>query len=301
MITQLKTGILIILTGAYLPDFYGGGEGGEETLVPEALQGRMLEIRQAGKTCRLSAVLITLNEEKKLPDCLESLSFVDEITIVDSGSTDRTKEAALKYGARFSSRVFDNFSAQKNHALKQATGDWLLLIDADERISPALKQEILRTIEDPQAREGYFLRRVNYVFGAHLRFGASLGDRQLRLIRRGKGEFSRLVHERIELKGQTGILNEPLIHYTSQNMEEYLKRFHLYTTLEAKEIFRSGRKPTWYHWAIKPLVQFVYFYFFRLGFLDGVQGFQYQLHASFYTYAKYTVACDLFRNKTASA
>ncbi len=244
---------------------------------------------------KLSVALITWNEETRIADCLKSVEFADEIVVVDSFSTDRTKELAEQSGARCYLRPFDNFSAQKNFAIEQTTGDWILLIDADERVSPALQSEIAQTIHQAEALEGYYLRRENYIFSGRMRYSASLQDRQLRLIKKNKGRFEGLIHERVRVDGAVGTLTHPLLHYSSQTLEDYFKRFNLYTSLEARQIFKRGIKPNAWHFFLKPAFQFFYFYIFRLGFLDGLRGLQYQLLSSFYTFVKYAKADELFR------
>ena len=266
---------------------------------PEAKENRDLYASKSKEppvvgSVRLSAVVITLNEEKKLPECLASVAFADEIVVVDSLSTDATREVALRHGARFFTRPFDNFSNQKNFAMDHAQGDWILFLDADERVSLELQREISNLIAGQNVCDGYFLRRQNFIFGRKARFGNNAGDQQLRLVRKGSGRFCGLVHERVRLEGKVGALKAPLLHHTFQNMDDYFRRFYLYTRLEAEEIYRRGYRPTPYHLFLKPFVQFLYFYFLRLGFLDGLPGLRYQIHSCFYTYAKYAKALEWF-------
>jgi glycosyltransferase involved in cell wall biosynthesis len=249
-------------------------------------------------TVHLSVAMITLNEEQKLEKCLRSASFADEIIIVDSGSTDATSRIAGTFQTRFYTRSFDNFSAQKNDAIRRAQGEWLLLLDADEQVTPELQAEILEILQNPLACDGYYLKRHNYFFGGPLRYGANRNDWQLRLIRRGKGTFEGLIHERIVLQGKAGYLQAPLLHYTSQNFDDYFRRMVQYTSLEAEKVIQQGLRPTWFHIALKPLLQFIYFYFFRLGFLDGMKGLEYQILSSFYTAIKYIKARDYSRQKS---
>lgn len=243
---------------------------------------------------KLSAAIITRNEARNIADCLQSLAFVDEIVILDSGSTDATAEIAERFPVRFLSRPFDNFSAQKNAAMAQTTGEWILLIDADERVTAELAAEINRTLENP-ACDGYWLRRNNFIFGHQMRYGASSKDFQLRLVRRNKGLFEGLVHERIQLHGKSGFLTAPLEHYSTRNLEDYFRRFAPYTALEAEKIHHQGIRPNAVHILLKPVWDFIYFYFFRLGFLDGLAGLQYQILSSFYISVKYMKALELFK------
>lgn len=247
---------------------------------------------------KLSVVIIAYNEEAKLEACLLSASFADEIVVVDSFSTDRTPEICKKYGVKFFTRAFDDFSAQKNFAIEKAQGDWILSLDADERIPEALKNEILRVLEESEGPcEGYWIRRLNHAFGGALRFGAGWNDRQLRLFRKGRGRFRGTIHERVCVDGPVGCLKNRMEHCTFQDLFEYYRRFDRYTTLEAQAMIARGATPSWFDMAVKPFLGFVYFYIFRLGFLDGRVGFQNQIHASFYTYVKYGKAMDLRRRQ----
>ena len=251
--------------------------------------------QKAAQPAKISAVLITRNEEAKLPDCLRSLSFVDEIVIVDSGSTDTTPQIAAQYGARFIFHPFQNFAAQKNEAFRHATEEWILSLDADERISPELAEEIQAAVQNPQGCNGFWIPRQNYFFGTSMRHGAQAGDLQLRLICRGRGQFEGAVHERIKLQGKSAALKAPMLHYSTENLEDYLRRLSLYTDLEAEKIHSKGIPPTAVHIVLRPLAEFIYFYIFRLGFLDGLAGLQYQVLSSFYTSLKFMKALELFK------
>jgi glycosyltransferase involved in cell wall biosynthesis len=240
---------------------------------------------------RLSAVLITRNEEKKLEECLRSVSFADEIIIVDSGSSDSTPQIAARFGAHFSFKNFENFAAQKNAAIQKASGEWVLSIDADERLSSELAAEIQQVLKTSE-HNGYWVRRENFIFGRHMRYGAQRDDLQLRLFRRDKAEFQGTVHERVELQGTCGQLTHSMQHHSTENLADYFRRFPLYTELEAQKIYSKGIKPSAVHILLKPIAEFIYFYFLRLGFLDGLAGLQYQILSSFYTSVKYMKALE---------
>ena len=156
--------------------------------------------------------------------------------------------------------VFDNFSSQKNFALDQCKGDWLLSLDADERVTEKLAAEIKRTITNEQNKTGFCIRRDNYCFGGHMRYGAALNDYQLRLVRRGEGRFAGMIHERIQLTGVAGRLKEPMVHKTSRNLEEYFRRFSVYTSLEAADIYKSGKMPGMWQLICRPIAEFAYFF-----------------------------------------
>lgn len=245
----------------------------------------------------LTAALITYNEEQKLADCLRSVPFADEIVIVDSGSTDKTKDIAVAFNARFILRPFDNFARQKNAALQNASGEWVLLLDADERLTPELQADVKAVIKDPRSLDAYYLRRQHYLFGGRMRFGASMNDWQLRLLRRGKGCFEGLVHERIKTDGATGRLKGELLHYSYQTLGEYFTKFPLFSGLDAEAMWREGKKPNLLHFLVRPPLSFVYFYFYRLGFLDGFRGLQYETLATYYLYTKFVKVLMLYRER----
>lgn len=238
------------------------------------------------KMIPLSAVIIAYNEERKLAECLKSVTFCGEVIVVDSNSTDQTREIARHAGAVVHTRSFDHFSNQKNYAMSLAKGEWVLSIDADERVTEELEAEIKNVIQSENHYVGYYVTRQNFMFGGRMKYGASLTDFQLRLIRKGKGEFSGLVHERIQAHGLVGTLRAPLIHMTYQTLDEYYAKFNHYSSLHAKELQRQHKKLSWFGALVKPVVHFVYFYFFKLGFLDGKRGLLYQLLSSHYVFVR---------------
>ncbi len=244
---------------------------------------------------KISAVLITFNEERKLPDCLKSLDFADEIVILDSFSTDRTLSVAAEFNARVEQRKLDDFSSQKNHAMGMARGEWLLLIDADERVTPELRASILENIQNPGRFSAFRLTRRNHIFGGPLRHGASGTDTPIRLLRRNAGRFEGLVHERLEIQGETGELKGELTHITYQTLKDYFLKFPLFTTLDAKEwLAREKKKPSLARLLLHPVHNFIYQYFLRLGFLDGWPGLQYQVLSSYYLFVRYRKAAWFF-------
>lgn len=239
----------------------------------------------------LSVALITLNEEKNLKACLQSVPFASEIVIVDSFSTDKTREIALSFKAKFISRVFEDYASQKNFAMAQCSGDWILLLDADERVNPELAIEIKKILEgrggfETRPYAGFWMKRLNFIFGGPMRFGNSRNDKQLRLIKRGAGQFEGLVHERLKVQGQVGELAGQIEHYSTQTMEDYFRRFDKYTSLEVRQMAAEGKKANGLMIYLRPLAEFFYYYIFCLGFLDGFRGLKYQVLSSYYTYTK---------------
>lgn len=249
---------------------------------------------------KLSAAIITLNEARKLPDCLASLDFVDEIGIVDSGSTDQTKQIAISQGALFKEKKFENFADQKNAAMDFVNGEWVLFIDADERITQELKNSILKVIGEKDANAAYRLTRVNQIFGGVMRHGASGVDQPIRLIKKGAARYEGLVHEQLKVTGSTGLLSGELFHQTYQTLDEYYSKFNLFSSLDAEEMLkRKAGKPSMLVMLLRPWIEFVLYYFIKLGFLDGWRGFLYQVLSSYYTFIKFAKARELYdvRNK----
>ncbi len=250
----------------------------------------------------LSAVIIACNEEKRIQACLDSLQFADEMVVVDSGSHDRTPEIARKADARVFTRLLDNFAAQRNYAMSLAEGKWILFIDADERITLELRVLIEKTIRDPAACDGYTILRINHILGGPMLHGANSKDYPLRLVKKGKGEWQGLVHEKLVVDGTVGSLSRELQHVTTQSLDEYFSKFNLYTKLDAREMIRKGEKiPNWFTIIFRPWAEFVYYYFIRRGFLDGSRGFTFQLLSSFYLLVKYLKVRELAKEKDLKA
>lgn len=193
----------------------------------------------------LTAVLIALNEEGHIDDCLSRLGFCDEIVVVDSGSTDRTCGMAAARGARVTQRTFTDFADQKNAAIGLATGEWVLLIDADERVGPELAEEIRRAIADTDAT-GYWLERENWLFGRRMRHGGNSGDKQLRLVRKRAAHFEGAVHERITtIPGERyPLLRNKLEHRSTPSVSDYMRKLNLYTRFDARTLNPGASRST---------------------------------------------------------
>jgi glycosyltransferase involved in cell wall biosynthesis len=235
----------------------------------------------------LSAILIVRNEERDLPGCLETLKgVVDETVVVDSGSTDQTIDIARRFGARVIHRDFMGFGLQKQFALEQATGEWVINIDADERLSPALGQEIRATLSGGPAVHGFQLRFHNVFLGRRLRFGGHGSEWHLRLFRRDKAHYEgREIHEGISVDPPLGRLRGVVLHESYKNFSEYLEKCNRYTGLIARDKYRKGRRFTLWSHARLPW-DFIFRYILKLGFLDGNPGFIYAVLSAYYTWLK---------------
>lgn len=244
-------------------------------------------------TPRLSAVLITLNEERRIGACLESLAgLADEIVVLDTLSTDRTVEIALAAGARVERAAFEGFGPTKQRALDFAQGAWVLSIDADERVTPALAAEIRRVVEKEDAADGHWIRRDVYYLGRRMRFGGLGRDWVLRLFRRGRGRFTTApVHERVEVEGRTARLAGLLEHHTCATLSEHLAKVERYASLRAEELAARGRRyrPTD---VLRVPVEFLLRTVGRLGVLDGTPGVVYAAVSAYAKWLRYAKLLD---------
>lgn len=219
-------------------------------------------------TPTLTVIIPTYNEEAYIEDALFSVEFADEIIVVDSYSSDRTPEIAKKYASKFLERKFDNFSNQKNFALKEATGDWVLFIDADERVTHSLETEIIETLRNPK-HGGY---KINFPHFYMNRFLYNHSDNVLRLVRRDGAIFSGSVHEKLQCKGSIGKLKNKMLHFTYKNLEDYIAKKESYAWFQAKQLHEKNKKVTWFHLFFKPTYRFFSSFILKGGFKDGVPG-----------------------------
>ena len=247
----------------------------------------------------LSVVIITLNEEVNLARTLASVAWADEILIVDSGSTDRTREVAESFGAKFFVEQWKGFAEQKNSALAKAAGDWILSLDADEEVDPALAEEIRSVVATNPAVSGFWVPRKNFFLGRWIRHGGYYPDPKLRLFRRGSGTFEdRLVHEDLKLDGATAALKNNLLHHAYPTLDSYIEHMNRYSSLGAE--MAAAKRPRSFSVidiAVRPKMTFLYNYIVRGGFLDGREGLL--LHAYHATYVswKYAKAWELSGKK----
>ncbi|HET7341082.1 MAG TPA: glycosyltransferase family 2 protein [Methylomirabilota bacterium] len=232
---------------------------------------------------RLSVVVVTLNEEERLRECLDSVAWADELVVVDAESEDKTLAIAREATDRVFVRPWPGFAAQKNFGLDQATGDWVLSLDADERVSPALRAEIEDVLRSGGPAAGYAVPRRNVFWGRWVRHGGLYPDWQLRLFRRGHGRFvERAVHESVRVDGEVARLRGHLEHRSYRDVADFLTRAERYTTLAAAEWLAAGRPARPLRDLVaRPAGRFLGMYVARAGFLDGWRGF---LLATLYAY-----------------
>lgn len=235
----------------------------------------------------LSAVLITHNAASQLAACLDSLAFCDEIVVVDSGSDDGTADLAQRHGARVIASDWRGFGPQKQYAVAQAAHDWVLCIDADERVSPALALSIDTALAAP-SHGAYRFPRCNRFMGRYLRHGEGYPDWSLRLFDRRRARWSDdAVHEKVLTETPVGELRGDLLHDSAETLESYLTKQNRYTTLAAREAIARGKKASVSRLLLGPPVRFIKFYFLRLGFLDGLPGLVHIVIGCTNTFFKY--------------
>jgi len=243
----------------------------------------------------LSVVLITHNAVAQLPECLASVAFADEVVVVDSGSGDGTAEVAARYGARVLMKEWLGFGRQKQFAVEQAAHDWVLCLDADERVSPELAASIVRALQAPAA-PAYRMARRNRFLGRWLRHGEGYPDWSLRLFDRRHARWSDdEVHEKVVYAAAPGTLAGDLLHESGEDLDRYLEKQNRYTALAAQELHRRGRRAGLAELALSPLLRFFKFYLLRLGFLDGLPGLVHISIGCMNSFMKYAKLIELHR------
>jgi glycosyltransferase involved in cell wall biosynthesis len=242
-------------------------------------------------------VLITRNAADQLGACLASLAFADEILVVDSGSDDGSREIAAQHGARVIEKDWMGFGRQKQYAVEQARNDWVLCVDADERVSPELARSIAAALAAPQAPI-YRMARRNRFLGRWLSHGEGYPDWSLRLFDRKEARWSDdPVHEKVLYAVTPGTLEGDLLHESATDLSDYLAKMNRYTTLAAEQLHANGRKAGLAVLVLSPVVRFVKFYVLRLGFLDGLPGLVHISIGCMSSFLKYAKLIELRRAK----
>lgn len=247
---------------------------------------------------QISAFIITKNESAKIAGCLASLDWLDDRVVVDDFSSDGTAEVASQRGARLISNKFSGFRDQKRFAMEQAQHDWVLEIDADERVSPEMRAAIQRlSDEDFNGCDGFAFRRLTRFWGKWIRHGSFYPDYKIRLYHRRRGAWSDgIVHERFIPRGRVRRIPVDIIHEQDLDLKTYMARTARYAELSAIDYHRSGKKWSWVDF-LRPLHTFVYRFFIRCGFLDGIHGFLIAVIGASGTFLKYAHLLELTRGK----
>jgi len=235
---------------------------------------------------KLTAIIPTFNEEVNIEAAIKSVLFADEIIVIDSYSTDNTLAIAETYGVRILQRKFDNFSNQKNYAIELASHNWVVLLDADERIGDNLRDEIIDTLSSEPKASAYWVYRRNYLLGREIKYSGWQNDKVVRLIERDFCRYNgKLVHEEITTDKNMAFLKEKLVHYTYKDFDSFINKKNKVARLQAEALAAKNKKATISKLLLKPTYRFINHYILRLGFLDGFQGF---FIASFYAYTIFT-------------
>ena len=255
----------------------------------------------------LSVVLITQNEERNLPRTIESVMPLvrdgkGKIIVVDSGSTDRTVEIAKSYGAEVFVEVWKGFAGQKNSAMDKASMDWVLQLDADERLEPELAAEMEAALNASSAISGFWIPRKNFFLGRWIRHGGFYPDPKLRLVRRGAGRFEEYgAHPTMRVAGPTGKLSHAMLHDAYPTLRGYIDHMNSYSSMGAEVAIAKGRRTfSITNIVIRPVLTFIYNYFIRFGFLDGREGLLLHLYHSVYVSWKYAKAWEMSRQNVAT-
>jgi glycosyltransferase involved in cell wall biosynthesis len=238
---------------------------------------------------KITGLIPCKNEQRNIRECLESLyPITDEILVADSGSTDRTMEIAREFDkVRVIEREYRTSGDFKNWAIPQAQHEWIILLDADERLTEPLRREIVSTLEAPTS-DGYWIYRANHFMGHPVPWGDSGTDKVVRLFRRDMGRYAGPSdHGEVQLSsGRVGVLNEKMLHYTCWDYDQVFQKFHRYTKLQAEQWHEAGRDTSYLRLFLNPIFRFLREYVLQLGFLNGKAGVQLAMLAAFYSFTK---------------
>lgn len=224
---------------------------------------------------KLSVLIITLNEEHRIKSLLEDIDFADEIIVVDSFSTDKTVAIVESFpNIRLIQNQFINYTSQRNFALDQARNSWVLFLDADEKLTPELKSEILSTINNQNAASAYLIYRTFMFKNRKLNFSGWQTDKIFRLFNKSKCRYNeeRMVHEKLIVNGEIAVLKNKIIHFSYTSFQDYKEKMYKYGVLKANEKLKKGQKPSLFLMVFHPVYTFLYQYLIRLGILDGAKG-----------------------------
>ena len=244
----------------------------------------------------LTAIILTKNEARHVTECVASLRWADRVLVFDSLSDDATVELARAAGAEVAQRPFDNYAAQRNAALEAVSTDWVFFVDADERATPALAEEIRRVIAE-RPESGWYVPRHNTIFG-RLTLGAGwYPDYQFRLLRHGRARYVRPVHELGEVDGTVGYLTQPLIHHNYRDTAHFHAKQRFYVEHDATILKEQGTRPKPRNYVLQPLRQFWWRFVTLKGYGDGLHGLRLSLYMAYYEWRKYRRLRELWQSK----
>jgi glycosyltransferase involved in cell wall biosynthesis len=250
----------------------------------------------------LSVAIIAKNEAERIADCLASVAWADEVVVVDSDSTDATRDIARSRGARVHEIPWRGFGLQKQAAVDLASHDWVLSLDCDERVTPELAAEIERVLGEDASHDAYSIPRRTFLGKKEIRHCGWYPDRTVRLFDRRKARFSEsLVHEQVLASGPVGKCREHMLHYSFTGLEQLLGKLNHYSELSARQMFDSGRRCNAFDLVVRPVAAFLKTYVFRAGILDGVEGLTISVTSALGTLAKYAKLRELERHGAGGA
>jgi len=236
----------------------------------------------------ISACIITLNEESRIRDCLESVKWADEIIVVDSFSTDKTVDICREYTGRVYQRTWPGNIDQKNYTSGLAKNDWILCLDADERLSSGLIREIQEAAQNPGDMLGFLFPRRTFYLGRWIRHGDWYPDYQLRLFKRGSGQWQGTnPHGRVIVNGKSGYMKHDIYHFNYKNFSHQLRTIDNYSNIFADGMIERGKDFSLFQLIFRPLYKFIKVYIVKRGFLDGLPGFILAVSNAFYIFVKY--------------
>ncbi|HDS09735.1 MAG TPA: glycosyltransferase family 2 protein [Firmicutes bacterium] len=241
------------------------------------------------KKLPVSIAVIAQNEELNIEDCLKSVQWGDEIILIDGGSTDKTTEIAKKFSATIIYNPWPGHIEQKNFAIDQCKNDWVFSIDADERVSPELLNEIVSLFSEPDSlKDGYSCPRKVFYLGKWIKHGGWYPDQKIRLFKKSAGRWGGYnPHDKVILTGAAGKLKGDILHYPYKNITEHLKKINSYTSIMAAELFKKGKRSNIFKITFRPFFKFFRTYIFKLGLLDGFQGMIISILGCYYVCLKY--------------
>ncbi len=248
------------------------------------------------KKANVTAIIPTLNEEINIKKAIESVSFANEIIVIDSFSTDKTVELAKKFDVKIIKRKFDNFSSQKNYAIGKATNSWIYILDADERVTSDVRKEIFKAIETPKDKVGFYVKRAFYFAGNKIKYSGWQRSLVVRLFLKEHCKYQGNVHEMIKTNGKLGFLKGKIDHFGYRNYNHFISKIHLYAELRAIDLKAKGKKVTFFHFLIKPPFRVFSHFILKRGFLDGYLGLILSITQGYAVLTRYVKLWLLNRN-----
>ncbi len=249
----------------------------------------------------ITAVIIARNEEERIVQCLESVKWCDEIVVIDDMSTDDTHSVCRRFRVEVVARPLnEDYAAQRNAGIAASNSDWILQLDADERVTPELRVEIKKILNSNNTFSAYSILRKNYFLGRFMKYGG-WHERQTKLFKKTKGRYVRPIHEQLEVDGRIGRLNSSVEHYPFSSISEFIRRQLYYANIEAKVIFHDKGKVSLeeirYHMAVKPIKLFLKLFIKKQGFRDGMHGFIFSILNAWRHFAIWSVYWDKYQMK----